>query len=112
MIKFKRALISAAVAIGICAAGAAWLRGQRNDVRRTAALLPAGAVFYLEAKDFHGILTDWNSSEERRRWLKSENASVLSQSRLLQRLMQAQTQFATVAGLPIEMDLVNGLAGG
>jgi hypothetical protein len=68
-------------------------------------------MLYLEAKDFHRLLTQWNASEERRRWLKSDNATVLSESRLLQRLIQAQEQFATVAGLPVEMSLVNELAG-
>lgn len=94
------------------AAGAVWLYAQRTDTRRMDSLLPQGAIFYLEAKDFHQALTQWNSSEEKRRWLKSDNASVLSQSRLLQRLMQAQTNFETVAGLPVEMNMVNELAGG
>jgi hypothetical protein len=93
------------------AIGSFWLRAQRNDSRPLASLLPSGALLFLEAKDFHQLLEQWGSSEERRRWLASDNATVLSQSRLLQRLMQAQTQFATVAGLPIEMNLVDELAG-
>ncbi len=98
-----------AIAIAV---GAVWLYAQRNDNRRTDSLLPQGAIFYLEAKDFHQVLTEWNGSEEKRRWLRSDSASVLSQSRLLQRLMQAQNHFETVAGLPVEMNMVNELAGG
>jgi len=102
-----KVLIAAAMAVG-----ALWLYAQKSpDNRKTAALLPSGAIFYLEAKDFHRVLTEWNASGERRRWLKSDNATVLSQSRLLQRLMDAQTQFATVAGVPVEMNMVNELAG-
>jgi hypothetical protein len=104
--------LGAAITVGILAVGSVWLRAQRNDSRLLSTLLPSGAIFYLEAKDFHQLLTQWNSSEEKRRWLKSNNATVLSQSRLLQRLMQAQTQFATVARLPVQMSLVNELAGG
>ena len=107
----KRFITIAAAVLGL-AAGSVWLRAQRNDSRRVDTLLPPGAIFYLEAKDFHQLLTQWNGSEERRRWLKSDDAKVLTESRLLQRLMQAQEQFATVAGLPVEMSLVNELAGG
>ena len=104
--------MAVAVAALSLAAGSVWLRAQRNDARRTDTLMPPGAIFYLEAKDFHQLLTQWNGSEERRRWLKSDDASVLTQSRLLGRLMQAQEQFAKVASLPLEMNLVNELAGG
>ncbi len=111
LLRSRQVLVAAGLAVGILVVGSVWLRGQRNDGRRISALLPAGAMIYLEAKDFHQILTQWNASEERRRWLASDNATVLTQSRLLQRLMQAQTQFETVAGLPVEMSMVNELAG-
>ncbi len=107
----KKSLIVALVALSVIV-GSIWrLHAQRTDTRQPASLLPSGAIFYLEAKDFHKILTQWNSSEERRRWLKSDNATVLSQSRLLQRLMQAQHLYAAVAGVPVEMNLVDELAG-
>ena len=107
----KKSLIIV-LALLVLVAGSVWrLHAQRADSRQPASLLPAGAIFYVEAKDFRQILTQWNASEERRRWLKSENATVLSQSRLLERLMQAQEQYATVAGLPVEMNLLNELAG-
>jgi len=96
----------------VLAVGALWLYAQKGpDNLQTAALMPSGAIFYVEAKDFHRVLTEWNGSGERRRWLKSDNATVLSQSRLLQRLMEAQIQFATVAEVPVEMNMVNELAG-
>jgi hypothetical protein len=109
--RHRAVLIAAGMAALSLAIGSFWLRAQRNDSRPLASLLPSGALLYLEAKDFHQLLQQWAASEERRRWLASDNASVLLQSRLLQRLMQAQTQFATVAGLPIEMNLIDELAG-
>jgi len=110
-VRHRATLIAVCCALVSLVFGSLWLRAQRNDTRALSSLVPAGAMFYLEAKDFSHLLNQWNSSEERRRWLKSDNASVLSESRLLQRLIQSQVQYATVAGVPVEMSLVNELAG-
>lgn len=79
--------------------GAIWLSGQRSDDRTLAALFPAGALVYLEAKDLRGLVTQWSSSNEKRAWLSSDNFGILSRSRLVQRLGEARDQFATVAGI-------------
>ncbi|MDQ2711702.1 MAG: hypothetical protein M3Y24_05600 [Acidobacteriota bacterium] len=92
--------------------GALWVRAQQADTRPLASLLPPGALLYLEAKDFHGLLNQWNSSTEKKNWLASDNFGVLSRSRLIQRLAESQTQFESVAGVPIELSLLNQAAGG
>lgn len=93
------------------AGGVFWLHAQASDTRPIASLTPPGALIYLEAKDFRGLLGQWNGSAEKRRWLASTNYRVMSLSRLVQRLSQAQGEFETVAGLPIGMDLANQVAG-
>lgn len=76
-----------------------------------AGMMPEGALFYLESPDFHALLSDWNDSPEKQAWLKSDNYTVFSQSRLFGRLSQAQTEFATAAGLAPDMQLVAQVAG-
>jgi len=53
-------------------------------------LLPEGALLSIEARDFSLLLRDWNSSEEKRAWLSSDNHAAFSNSRLFERLSQAQ----------------------
>jgi hypothetical protein len=76
-----------------------------------AEMMPSGAMFYLEAPNFHALLTDWNNSPEKRAWLSSDNYAVFSQSRLFGRLSQAQTEFATAAGLPPDMQFIEQVVG-
>ena len=40
-------------------------------------MLPAGALLYLEAKDFGALLADWNGLAEKRDWLASANDEAL-----------------------------------
>ena len=91
--------------------GTIWLSGQQSDDRQLAALFPAGALLYLEAKDLRGLVTQWSSSNEKRAWLSSDNFGILSRSRLVQRLGEARDQFATVAGIPVAFNLLEELSG-
>jgi hypothetical protein len=75
------------------------------------ALLPEGALLSIEARDFSSLLHDWNTSEEKRVWLTSDNYSAFSNSRLFGRLSQAQDEFSAAAGLPTDADLLNRVAG-
>src|SRR5260370_39278352 len=77
-----------------------------------ARVVPPGPLLYLEAKDFGGLLRDWNGSQEKQIWLGSDNFQVFSRSRLYLKLQQAQTEFAAAAGLPPNMDLLTNAAGG
>lgn len=100
--------VSLVIAVALAAV---WLHAQLADTRPVSELLPPGALLYLEAKDFHSLLTDWNNSTVKSRWLRSANHSVLLESRLLQRLSQAQEEFAKVTGIPIGIEFANQAAG-
>ncbi len=97
------------VAIG--AAATLWLHAQSADVRPIPSLMPPRALIYLEAKDFNSLLASWNGSVEKKRWLAGANFATLSLSRLIQRLSQAQEEFAAVAGTDIGMNLADQVAG-
>lgn len=103
---------SLAIAAGaILVAASLWLNAQFTDSRPVSELMPPGALLYLEAKDFHGLLKDWSNSTVKSRWLKSINRSVLAESRLVQRLSRAQDEFAEVTGIPIGMSFADQTAG-
>jgi hypothetical protein len=74
-------------------------------------LLPEGALLSIEARDFSLLLRDWNSSEEKRAWLTSDNHAAFSNSRLYERLSQAQDEFTAAAGLPADQSLLDKVAG-
>src|SRR5271169_4464330 len=102
------------VALGLCLliAGAVWLRAQLSPPQKPMpTLVPAGALIYLEAGDFGSLLSRWNASAEKRAWLTSANYSVVSRSRLLGRLQQAQGEFETAAGISPQMNLLTQVAG-
>ncbi|MGB8013400.1 MAG: hypothetical protein WCF68_17445 [Terriglobales bacterium] len=73
--------------------------------------VPAGPLLYLEAKDFSTLLSDWNSSPQKKQWLTSDNYEVFSRSRLFLRLKGASDQFAAAAGLPPDMNFLSQVAG-
>jgi len=76
-----------------------------------ASFVPAGAMLYLEAKDFSSLLADWNGSPQKQQWVKSDNYEVFSRSRLFLRLKEASDQFAVAAGLPPDMKFLTQVAG-
>jgi hypothetical protein len=76
-----------------------------------AKLLPDGVLLFLEARDFQGLLNDWNSSSEKRAWLKGDNYAAFSRSRLYERLSQAQGEFSTAATIPTDESLLTSVAG-
>jgi hypothetical protein len=73
--------------------------------------VPAGALLYLEAKDFSSVLSAWNNSPEKQSWVKSDNYEVFSRSRLFLRLKEASDQFTVAAGLPPDMNFLTQVAG-
>ena len=75
-------------------------------------MVPAGALLYLEARDFGALMADWNRSTEKRVWLASANYQAFSRSTLFIKLGQAQTEFATAAGVPPDYALLGSVAGG
>src|SRR5260370_40178900 len=107
----KRAAIFLLVAI-VCA-GIGWAAYEKGPPSETplSGYVPAGAMLYLEAKDFSSLLADWNSSPQKRSWVESSNYEVFSRSRLFLRLKGAGDQFATAAGLPPDMKFLSQVAG-
>lgn len=76
------------------------------------AVLPAGAMLYLEARNFSALLGDWNASAEKRAWLQSANYETFSRSRLFLKLGEAQKEFAAAAGVPPDFAMLGAVAGG
>ena len=101
-----------AIAVVIAAASALLQTpGQPPRQVDLASLLPARAALVLEAKDFSSLLSDWNASGEKEKWLASANYEAFSRSRLFLRLTEAYKEFATAAGVPPDMALVSDIAG-
>jgi hypothetical protein len=73
--------------------------------------MPPGVALYIEAKDFSGLLAEWNASPEKQQWLRSDNCEVFSRSRLLLRLADARKEFASAAGVSPDMNLLSQAAG-
>jgi len=73
--------------------------------------VPAGPLLYLESKDFASLLSDWNSSSQKKQWIQSDDYEVFSRSRLSLRLKGAGDQFAAAAGLRHDMDFLSQISG-
>jgi hypothetical protein len=76
-----------------------------------ARLMPQGALLFIEARDFSGMLREWSTSREKSAWLSGANHEVFSRSRLFERLKQAQDEFATAAGVPPDTAFLSQVAG-
>jgi len=100
-------------AIGIVALAAVIWAGAEIAAPRqeVAPLMPDGALLYLEAKDFRGLLKDWNDSQEKRAWLKGDDYAAFSRSRLFERLSQAGDEFAAAASLATDNAFLSSVAG-
>ncbi len=77
-----------------------------------AAVLPPGAMIYLESRDFLGQLQRWSDSRVKQRWLDSESFSQFEKSRLYLRLNEKLQEFNAIAGVSVDLPLVRSLAGG
>ena len=113
MIRAMRAIMIASL-IGCVSLGLLGWAGYRATAPSDTLLsrqVPAGALLYLQAKDFSALLADWNKSPQKQAWLNSSNYEVFSRSRLLLRLKDAEKQFATAAGIPSDMNFLSQVAG-
>jgi hypothetical protein len=100
--------------VAMCASGAigwAFYQSHGAPVRPLAQMMPEGALLYIEAKDFSGLVKDWSASPEKAQWLKSDNYRVFSNSRLFLRLDKASDEFTAAAGVPPSMQFLNDAAG-
>jgi hypothetical protein len=73
--------------------------------------VPAGALLYLQAKDFSALLADWDKSPEKQEWVNGNNYEVFSRSRLFLRLKDAVGEFSNAAGVPADTALMRQIAG-
>lgn len=107
----KRFVLIFAIALACAAVGTATFRASSPEEASFSRFVPAGALLYLEAKDFSSLLADWNSSPQKHQWVQSDSYEVFSRSRLFLRLKGAGDQFAAAAGLPPDMDFLTQVAG-
>jgi hypothetical protein len=98
--------------LGVCGAAAyKALQSPTPDSLSLASFAPQGALLSIESPDFKALLKSWSSSQEEQRWLKSDNYTSFSNSRLFSRLGEAQDQFATTAGVPPDAQFLQQVAG-
>ncbi len=76
-----------------------------------AAFMPSGALLYLEAPDFAGLLRDWDTSKVKADWLQSANYSVFSRSNLFTKLQEVYGQYGAAAGFEPGLKSVIQIAG-
>jgi hypothetical protein len=107
----KRIAVLFLVALACAGIGRAAYRAAAPDPQPLSKYVPAGPLLYLEARDFSSLLSDWNSSPQKRQWIQSDNYEVFSRSRLFLRLKGASAQFAADAGLPPDMNFLSQVSG-
>ena len=107
----RRILIILCIALAFAGIGWAGYRAVSPPDVALSKFIPAGPLLYLEAQNFSSLLSDWNSSPQKRQWIKSDNYAVFSRSRLFLRLQGAGEQFAAAAGIPPDMDFLFQVAG-
>jgi hypothetical protein len=107
----KRAIVVLFVVVVVISGGIVVHSADAAQDASFSKYVPAGPVLYLEAKDLSSLLSDWNSSAEKRMWVSSSNYEVFSRSRLFLRLNPPGDQFAAAAGLPPDMNFASQVAG-
>jgi len=92
---------------------AAWLGAQALAPTKPASeLMPAGALFYMETRNFSKLVSEWDASPEKKAWLESASYQSYLRSHLLTRLTEARKSYADAAGVPEDAPLLQGIAGG
>jgi hypothetical protein len=108
-----RAAAFALLILTACVAIAYQIRAAQPPVAppSLSSYVPQDALLTIESPDFATLLHQWTNSAECKSWLTSDNYSVFQNSRLFGRLNDAQISFATAAGIPAGVDLLNQVAG-
>jgi hypothetical protein len=107
----KRFMFFVCVTLACAGIGGAAYRSPAPPEASLSKFVPAGPRLYLEAKDFSSLLDDWNSSAQKKLWVRSDNYEIFARSRLFLRLKAASDQFAAAAGLPPDMDFLSQISG-
>jgi len=107
----KRIVLIVAISLALAGIVFAAYRAAGPSSPPLSKYVPAGSLLYLEAKDFSSLLSEWNSSPQKRQWTESSSYDVFSRSRLFLRLKGASDQFAAAAGLPPDMNFLSQVSG-
>lgn len=91
---------------------AAWLGAQAlAPVKPASELMPSGALFYVEARDFAKLVSGWDSSPEKKAWLESANYQSWTRSHLSVRLAEVRKSYAEAAEVAEDAPFLDGVAG-
>jgi len=107
----RRLLLASLLVAGVAGAGIAIFEVETASPAPLASFAPSGALLAIESPDFSALLKAWTGSAEEQRWLAGDNYAAFSRSRLFGRLGQAQSEFATTAGLPPDAQFLQAIAG-
>ncbi|HLK69451.1 MAG TPA: hypothetical protein VKU19_38735 [Bryobacteraceae bacterium] len=105
----KRALLITSLLVG--AAGLVFVQTTSTPVPNPAALMPSGALLYLESPDFARLLRDWDESKVKSDWLDSDNYAAFSRSVLFTKLGEVYGQYGEAAGFAPGLPGVREIAG-
>ena len=98
------------LALLLSAAGIAWLQTTGPTVDM-ATLMPSGALLYIHANDFGGLLREWNESRLKQDWLASDNYAVFQQSNLFTKLGGVYGEYGAAIGFAPVLDDIGAIAG-
>ncbi len=90
----KAALLSILL---LAAAGYVWLQTPPASPD-LAAMMPGGALLYLQTPDLGRLLSDWDASKVKTDWLASQNFEIFSQSNLFTKLGGVYEEYGQAAG--------------
>src|SRR5215470_14186162 len=79
---------------------------------RLAAVMPRGAMVYLQARDLSALMKHWTSSPVRSGFYKSPSLSAFSKSRIYIKLQDRKSDFETALGFGLDEERLTELAGG
>jgi hypothetical protein len=106
----KRAVLF--VTLLLSAAGYVFLQVQpAAPAPKLAALMPSGALLYLEAPDFGRLLREWDASKVKADWIESANYAEFSRSNLFAKLGELYGQYGEAAGFRPGLKSVLEIAG-
>lgn len=110
-----RILVLAAVLTAIATVAALAYQSRRPAAavapKPLTAFLPQDALLTIESPNFAALLTRWQSSQEAKTWLASDDYAVFQNSGLFLHLASFQDEFAQAAGVPLGTPFLNQIAG-
>src|SRR5258705_11607946 len=73
-----------------------------SEQLRLAAVMPAGAMLYIQARDLSALMKTWLASPVRGRFYKSASFTAFSRSRIYLKLQARRKDFQTALGFRID----------